>query len=233
MKIFLSVWIFFSGTGKDGKFTLSPAMESQRVQSRSPVLSLSSTLVVVGGQRHGPAALPAGKRPVTIVQEAGWAPVPVWTCVENLVWPKLLHLVALKIRTRDLRLLFMNRNVSMEDAASFTVELISSHDSKVCGLNFQSYEVIDGHISCVVCAKAQNTETSAMFWLQNRKTRFVVCQYFILKPCYRVRWVHRHSFIFWQCLVKCCHSQTIVGSVLICKEDIKCNWNIWLVLIIK
>jgi hypothetical protein len=35
----------------------------------------------VSGQRHAPAALlPPGKvPPVPIVQEAGWAPEPVWT----------------------------------------------------------------------------------------------------------------------------------------------------------
>jgi hypothetical protein len=35
----------------------------------------------VSGQRHAPAALlPSGKGPpVPIVQEAGWAPEPVWT----------------------------------------------------------------------------------------------------------------------------------------------------------
>jgi hypothetical protein len=35
----------------------------------------------VSGQRHAPAALlPPGKGPpVLIVQEAGWAPEPVWT----------------------------------------------------------------------------------------------------------------------------------------------------------
>jgi len=42
------------------------------------------TLLAVGqvsGQRHAPAALlPPGKGPpVPIVQEAGWAPEPVWT----------------------------------------------------------------------------------------------------------------------------------------------------------
>ena len=34
-------------------------------------------------QRHAPAALPRYK-PVLIVQEAGWAPGPVWTGAENL-----------------------------------------------------------------------------------------------------------------------------------------------------
>jgi hypothetical protein len=38
----------------------------------------------VGGQRHAPAALPPGMTPVPIVQEAGWAPGPVWTGAENI-----------------------------------------------------------------------------------------------------------------------------------------------------
>ena len=38
----------------------------------------------VGGQHHALAALPPGKDPVPIVQEAGWAPGPVWTGAENL-----------------------------------------------------------------------------------------------------------------------------------------------------
>ena len=39
------------------------------------------------GQRHDPAAsctMGTGKEPVPIVQEAGWAPGPVWTGAENL-----------------------------------------------------------------------------------------------------------------------------------------------------
>jgi len=38
----------------------------------------------VGGQRHSPAAFTPGKDPVPIVQEAGWAPGPVWIGAENL-----------------------------------------------------------------------------------------------------------------------------------------------------
>ena len=41
----------------------------------------------VSGQRHDPAALPPGKNLVPIVQEAGWAPGPVWTGAENLAPP--------------------------------------------------------------------------------------------------------------------------------------------------
>ena len=37
-----------------------------------------------GGQRHASAAFTSGKDPVPIVQEAGWAPGPVWIGAENL-----------------------------------------------------------------------------------------------------------------------------------------------------
>ena len=39
----------------------------------------------MGGQRHAPAALPAGKKPLPIVQEAWWVPGPVWTGAENFI----------------------------------------------------------------------------------------------------------------------------------------------------
>ena len=41
----------------------------------------------VGGQRHTPAAFTPRKDLVPIVQEAGWAPGPVWIGVENLAPP--------------------------------------------------------------------------------------------------------------------------------------------------
>ena len=37
-----------------------------------------------GGQPHVPPASTPGKDPLTIVQEAGWAPGPVWTGAKNL-----------------------------------------------------------------------------------------------------------------------------------------------------
>jgi len=40
--------------------------------------------MVVGGQRHALAAFTPGKDPAPIVQEAGWAPEPVWIRAENL-----------------------------------------------------------------------------------------------------------------------------------------------------
>jgi hypothetical protein len=39
------------------------------------------------GQHHAPAAFTPGKDPVPIVQEAGWAPDPVWIGAENLSPP--------------------------------------------------------------------------------------------------------------------------------------------------
>ena len=45
---------------------------------------MTTALEGVRGQRHALAALYLGRDPVPIVQEAGWAPGPVWTGVENL-----------------------------------------------------------------------------------------------------------------------------------------------------
>ena len=41
----------------------------------------------VSGKRRAPAAFTSGKEPLPIVQEAGWAPGPVWTGAENLAPP--------------------------------------------------------------------------------------------------------------------------------------------------
>jgi hypothetical protein len=38
----------------------------------------------MGGQHHAPDAFTPRKGPVPIVQEAGWAPGPVWTCAKNV-----------------------------------------------------------------------------------------------------------------------------------------------------
>jgi hypothetical protein len=35
-------------------------------------------------QQHAPAYFTPGKDPLPVVEEAGWAPVPVWTGAENL-----------------------------------------------------------------------------------------------------------------------------------------------------
>jgi hypothetical protein len=45
---------------------------------------MNSALDGVGGQLHAPAAFTPGKDPVSIVQEAVWAPGSVWTGAEKL-----------------------------------------------------------------------------------------------------------------------------------------------------
>jgi hypothetical protein len=45
---------------------------------------MTSALDGVGGQLQAPAAFTPGKDPVPTVQEAGWAPGPVWISAENL-----------------------------------------------------------------------------------------------------------------------------------------------------
>jgi hypothetical protein len=45
---------------------------------------MTTALEGVRGQRHASAALYPEKDPVPIVQEAGWAPGPVWTGAEYL-----------------------------------------------------------------------------------------------------------------------------------------------------
>ena len=48
---------------------------------------MTTALERVRGQRHAPAALYPGKGSAPIVQEAGWAPGPVWAGAENLAPP--------------------------------------------------------------------------------------------------------------------------------------------------
>jgi hypothetical protein len=47
-------------------------------------LSLTSVLNLGGLSKPRPSHFTAGKDPVPILKEAGWAPRPVWTGVENL-----------------------------------------------------------------------------------------------------------------------------------------------------
>jgi hypothetical protein len=47
---------------------------------------MTTALEGVRSQRHAPAALYTGKDPVTILQEAEWAPRPVWTGAEKFAF---------------------------------------------------------------------------------------------------------------------------------------------------
>jgi hypothetical protein len=71
-------WLWVS----KGKAVPLHAMEALGGERRYSSYSLStSVLDGVRGQRHAPAALltPGKGLPVPIVQDAGWAPEPVWT----------------------------------------------------------------------------------------------------------------------------------------------------------
>ena len=67
------------------KLALEQATKPPRWRYSSVLSSTSALDGGVGGQRHAPTAFNAGKDPVPIVQETGWAPGPVLTGAENLV----------------------------------------------------------------------------------------------------------------------------------------------------
>jgi hypothetical protein len=48
------------------------------------IISLTSSLDIVGWSTPRPGHFTPGKDPVAIVYEVGWAPGPVWTGAENL-----------------------------------------------------------------------------------------------------------------------------------------------------
>jgi hypothetical protein len=50
----------------------------------SSTLSLTSAPDGVGGQRHALPLYSREREPVPIVQEAGWAPEPVWVGAEDI-----------------------------------------------------------------------------------------------------------------------------------------------------
>ena len=53
-------------------------------QSYTSTLSSTSALDMGGWSTPRPGRFTPGKKPVPIVQEAGWAPGPVWMGAENL-----------------------------------------------------------------------------------------------------------------------------------------------------
>ena len=70
---------------KSVKFALFVGHEGpEGKQMYSSTLCLTSALGEGGWSTPHPGSLTSGKDPVTIVQEAGWAPGTVWTGAENL-----------------------------------------------------------------------------------------------------------------------------------------------------
>ena len=66
------------------------------------------------GQRHAPAALYPGKDAVPIVQEAVWAPGPVWTGAENLAPTGILSPDRPASSQSLYRLIYPAHNISVE-----------------------------------------------------------------------------------------------------------------------
>jgi hypothetical protein len=56
----------------------------------------------LGDQRHDLAALPTGKDPVPILEEAGWVPGLVWTDLENLTPPTGIRSPDRPVRSQSL-----------------------------------------------------------------------------------------------------------------------------------
>jgi len=85
------LWLVYIPSGLKVKFTLVQVLRpcgGRTVHRESRGIALlfldHGTRRGWGGQRHAPAALHPEKVPVPILQEAGWAPGPVWTGAENL-----------------------------------------------------------------------------------------------------------------------------------------------------
>jgi hypothetical protein len=72
-----------AGKGK-GKFYTRTGHEDPEGRRDSCTLSLTSALDGLGGEHHAPAALSRERDTISIVQEAGWAPGPMWMGEENL-----------------------------------------------------------------------------------------------------------------------------------------------------
>jgi hypothetical protein len=70
--------------GKGGKVKVSSLLTGHEDQEYSYTLSLTSARYGDGWSTPRPGRFTPGKDPVPIVQEAGWAPGPVWTGPENL-----------------------------------------------------------------------------------------------------------------------------------------------------
>jgi hypothetical protein len=72
----------------------------------------------VCGQHHAPAAFTPRKDPVTIVQEAGWAPETVWIGAENLAPtgsdPRTFQPVASRYRRVELLAVNLSATIKSE-----------------------------------------------------------------------------------------------------------------------
>jgi hypothetical protein len=70
---------------KKGKIRSRSAIKGPELKYRySSTLTLTSSLNGCGWSTPRPGRFTSGNEPVSVVHEAGWAPGPVWTGLENL-----------------------------------------------------------------------------------------------------------------------------------------------------
>jgi hypothetical protein len=81
---FLCVLRLFCIVSVKVKVTLEQATKAQRGYRYGSTLSLTSAIDGGGWSTPHSGRFIPGKDPVPIVEEAGWAPGPVWTGAENL-----------------------------------------------------------------------------------------------------------------------------------------------------
>ena len=87
----------------------------------------------VGVLRNAPAALPSGKDPVPIVQEAGWAAELVWAGAENLAPPTGIRSPDLPTRSESLYWLSYRGPIIIHSPFLYSVEIIRLFLLFFCG----------------------------------------------------------------------------------------------------
>ena len=75
---------FYLTSGKGKGLPRTDHEDPEGEQMYSSTLPSTSALDGGGWSTPRPGRFTPGKDPVPIVQQAGWAPGPVWTCAENL-----------------------------------------------------------------------------------------------------------------------------------------------------
>ena len=120
------------------------------------------------GQRHAPADPYPGKDPVPIVQEAGWAPGPVWTGAENLA-PTGIRYPDRPSRSQSLyRLPYPAHGPIVRGAEIYVVS-----------------SIIHKHINLKFGTERYNAVLAKDFFTKVVKLKVKRCQLFITSSCVR------------------------------------------------
>jgi hypothetical protein len=109
-----------------------------------------------------PRPLYPGKDPVSIVQEAGWAPGPVWTGAENLT-PTGIRFPNLQARSQSLYRLSYSVPVRIGRVAfccqSVDICLCSAADCRMCAVHWRALLVQWCVSVAVTCVEAGRDNT--------------------------------------------------------------------------